>query len=94
MGKGTCSLDDFEHADLILEWSDKPRHQPPAMMGALHEAAARGTKVIAINPLRERGFTNFSDPKAMGEMIANTGMALHTAFTARIGGDPRCSKAS
>lgn len=88
VGKGTCSLDDFEHADLILVVGQNPATNHPRMMGALHEAAARGTKVIAINPLRERGFTNFSDPKAMGEMIANTGMAVaHRIYQVRIGGD-------
>ncbi|HNI38183.1 MAG TPA: FdhF/YdeP family oxidoreductase, partial [Pseudomonadales bacterium] len=88
VGKGTCSLDDFEHADLILVVGQNPATNHPRMMGALHEAAARGTKVIAINPLRERGFTNFSDPKAMGEMIANTGMAVaHRIHQVRIGGD-------
>lgn len=88
VGKGTCSLDDFEHADLIMVVGQNPATNHPRMMGALHEAAARGTKVIAINPLRERGFTNFSDPKAMGEMIANTGMAVaHRIYQVRIGGD-------
>ena len=88
VGKGTCSLDDFEHADLILVVGQNPATNHPRMMGALHEAAARGAKIIAINPLRERGFTNFSDPKAMGEMIANTGMAVaHRIYQVRIGGD-------
>ncbi len=88
VGKGTCSLADFEHADLIMVIGQNPATNHPRMMGALHEAAARGTKVIAINPLRERGFTNFSDPKAMGEMIANTGMAVaHRIYQVRIGGD-------
>ncbi|HRG49810.1 MAG TPA: FdhF/YdeP family oxidoreductase [Pseudomonadales bacterium] len=88
VGKGTCSLDDFEQADLILVVGQNPATNHPRMMGALHEAAARGTKIIAINPLRERGFTNFSDPKAMGEMIANTGMAVaHRIYQVRIGGD-------
>jgi predicted molibdopterin-dependent oxidoreductase YjgC len=44
VGKGTCSLDDFEHADLILVVGQNPATNHPRMMGALHEAAARGVR--------------------------------------------------
>jgi molybdopterin-dependent oxidoreductase alpha subunit len=58
------------------------------MMAALHAAAVRGAKVVAINPLKERGFTNFSDPKEVVEMLSNTGRAVaHRIYQVRIGGD-------
>ncbi len=88
VGKGTCQLDDFEHADLIWVIGQNPATNHPRMMAALHEAARRGAKVVAINPLRERGFTNFSDPKAVGEMFTNRGNAVaHRIVQVRIGGD-------
>ena len=65
-GKGTCSLDDFEHADLIVVIGQNPASNHPRMMAALYEARKRGARIVAINPMRERGFTNFSDPKNIG----------------------------
>ena len=88
MGKGTCSLEDFEHADLIMVLGQNPATNHPRMMGALHEASSRGATVIALNPLRELGFTNFSDPKNAREMLTNTGRQVaKKVYQVRIGGD-------
>ena len=44
--------------------------------------------VLAINPLRERGFANFSDPKNVGELLTNHGVAVADAiYPVQIGGD-------
>ena len=87
-GKGTCSLDDFERADLFLVISQNPASNHPRMMAALHEAKQRGATVLAINPLRERGFTHFSDPKNVGELLRNQGSAVADAiYQVQIGGD-------
>lgn len=88
MGKGTCSLDDFEHAELIMVIGQNPATNHPRMMGVLHEASRRGATIIAINPLVERGFTNFSDPKNVGEMLTNKGReVVKAAYQVKIGGD-------
>jgi molybdopterin-dependent oxidoreductase alpha subunit len=88
VGKGTCSLEDFDAAELIMVIGQNPASNHPRMMAALREATLRGTKVVAINPLRERGFTNFSDPKNFGEMISNTGIPVASRiYQVRIGGD-------
>ncbi|MEQ6343081.1 MAG: molybdopterin-dependent oxidoreductase [Gammaproteobacteria bacterium] len=68
VGKGTCSLDDFEKAELIMVIGQNPASNHPRMMGALDAAARRGATIIAINPLAERGFTNFADPKDVVRM--------------------------
>ncbi len=87
-GKGTCSLDDFEHADLFIVIGQNPASNHPRMMAALYEARRRGATVLAINPLRERGFTHFSDPKNVGELISGHGIAVADAiYQVRIGGD-------
>jgi molybdopterin-dependent oxidoreductase alpha subunit len=87
-GKGTCSLDDFERADLFLVIGQNPASNHPRMMAALHEAKQRGATVLAINPLRERGFTHFSDPKNVGELLRNQGSAVADAiYQVQIGGD-------
>ena len=88
IGKGTCSLDDFEHADLIMVLGQNPATNHPRMMAALHEASRRGATVIALNPLRELGFMNFSDPKNAKEMLTNTGRQVaKKVYQVRIGGD-------
>ena len=87
-GKGTCTLADFEHADLFIVIGQNPASNHPRMMAALHEARLRGATILAINPLRERGFTNFSDPKNVGELLGNRGVAVAEAvYQVTIGGD-------
>jgi molybdopterin-dependent oxidoreductase alpha subunit len=87
-GKGTCALDDFERADLIIVIGQNPASNHPRMMAALYEARKRGAVVLAINPLRERGFTDFSDPKHLGELVRGEGIAVaDEIYQVRIGGD-------
>ena len=87
-GKGTCTLEDFEHADLFLVIGQNPASNHPRMMAALYEARRRGATVLAINPLRERGFTHFSDPKNVGELVRGRGIEVADAiYQVRIGGD-------
>lgn len=88
MGKGTCSLDDFEKAELIVVIGQNPATNHPRMMAALHEAAKRGATIVAINPLTERGFVNFSDPKDVPEMTLNKGRRVAAkVYNVKIGGD-------
>jgi len=88
VGKGTCSLDDFEHADLIIVLGQNPASNHPRMMAALHAASKRGAKIIALNPLAELGFRNFSDPKDVVEMVTNTGRKIAgRVYPVKIGGD-------
>lgn len=88
MGKGTCSLDDFDHAQLIMVIGQNPATNHPRMMGALHEASKRGATIVAINPLTERGFVNFSDPKDITEMALGKGRKVAAKiYNVKIGGD-------
>lgn len=87
-GKGTCSLEDFERADLFIVIGQNPASNHPRMMTALYEARKRGATVLAINPLRERGFAHFSDPKNVGELLRDQGIAVaDEIYQVRIGGD-------
>lgn len=88
VGKGTCSLEDFERADLFIVIGQNPASNHPRMMTALYEARQRGATVLAINPLRERGFAHFSDPKNVGELLRDQGIAVaDEIYQVRIGGD-------
>jgi len=68
IGKGTVSLDDFEHCELIIAMGHNPGTNHPRMMGTLHEVARRGAPIIVFNPLRERALERFADPQNPLEM--------------------------
>ncbi len=88
VGKGTCSLEDFERAELIIVIGQNPASNHPRMMTALNAAAARGAAVIALNPLDELGFRNFADPKELGGMLTGRGRRVaRKVYRVRIGGD-------
>jgi molybdopterin-dependent oxidoreductase alpha subunit len=54
IGKGTVSLEDFDHCELIIAMGHNPGTNHPRMMGTLHEVSRRGVPIIVFNPLRER----------------------------------------
>jgi len=88
VSKGTCSLEDFERAELIMVIGQNPASNHPRMMAALHAANKRGAQIIAFNPLAELGFRNFSDPKEIGEMLTNRGRKIAgRVYAVKIGGD-------
>ena len=87
-GKGTAQLSDFELADCILVVGQNPATNHPRLMGTLHAASKRGATVLALNPIVERGFVNFSDPKDIGEMLTNRGHRVaKRVLQVAIGGD-------
>ncbi len=88
VGKGTATLEDFELADTFFIIGQNPQTNHPRMMGALHAAVKRGARVVAFNPLQERGFKSFSDPQDVGEMLTNTGLQIAMrVYQVKIGGD-------
>ncbi|HWA16257.1 MAG TPA: FdhF/YdeP family oxidoreductase, partial [Gemmatimonadales bacterium] len=62
IGKGSVTLEDFEHSDLIIVIGQNPGTNHPRMLTALERARHAGARIIAINPLREPGFMRFTDP--------------------------------
>ena len=69
IGKGTVSLEDFEHADAILVVGQNPGTNHPRMLSALADARARGAHVVAVNPLPEAGLLGFSDPQSATDVV-------------------------
>jgi molybdopterin-dependent oxidoreductase alpha subunit len=93
VSKGTCSLEDFEQAELIMVIGQNPASNHPRMMASLHAANKRGAHIIAFNPLAELGFRNFSDPKEIGEMLTNRGRKIAgRVYAVKIGGDQAALK--
>lgn len=87
-GKGTVTLDDFERCDAIFIFGQNPGTNHPRMLGELRAAARRGCRIVAVNPLRERGLERFASPQHASEMLtgASTSIASHY-YTPQIGGD-------
>jgi molybdopterin-dependent oxidoreductase alpha subunit len=87
IGKGSVSLDDIHHADLVFVVGQNPGTNHPRMLSALEETKRNGGKVIAVNTLPEAGLIRFKNPqKARGVIGPGTTIAdrfLHI----RAGGD-------
>ena len=88
VGKGTVTLEDFERAQAIFVFGQNPGTNHPRMLGELRAAAKRGCRIVAVNPLRERGLERFANPQDAREMLTggSTAIASHY-YTPRIGGD-------
>ena len=76
-GKGTVSLEDFAHCDLIFIVGQNPGTNHPRMLTTLREAAKRGCKIVAVNPLREVGLSRFAHPQKPLDMLTG-GVPLTT----------------
>lgn len=87
IGKGTVSLEDFNHADLIMVIGQNPGTNHPRMLTALRDAKHRGARILHVNPLPEAGLTAFKHPQDyMKANFGSTTLAdLH--LPVRIGGD-------
>ena len=86
IGKGTVSISDFDHADLIFVVGQNPGTNHPRMLTTLREAARRGATIVAVNPLREVALTRFAHPQKPLDMLAGTALAKHFVQIP-IGGD-------
>ncbi|TXS03119.1 hypothetical protein EAO73_20625 [Streptomyces sp. col6] len=86
VGKGSVSLEDLHHADLIIIAGQNPGTNHPRMLSALEEAKAAGAKIISVNPLPEAGLERFKNPQTPRGLLK--GAPLNDLFLQiRIGGD-------
>ena len=63
IGKGSVTLDDFNHGDLVIVIGQNPGTNHPRMLSALSDTKKNGGKIITINPLPEVGLMEFKDPQ-------------------------------
>jgi len=93
IGKGTVSLEDFDHAEMIISMGHNPGTNHPRMMGTLHEVARRGAPIIVFNPLRERALERFADPQDAVEMATFSATGIASAYyQVKVGGDAAALK--
>ncbi|PLZ02026.1 CbbBc protein [Burkholderia sp. WAC0059] len=88
IGKGTVTLEDFEHADTLLIFGQNPATNHPRMLGELRECAKRGATIVSINPLKERGLERFASPQHPIEMLTFSSTKIASTFIQpKLGGD-------
>lgn len=85
---GTCTLDDFEHCDMILFFGQNTGTNSPRLLHPLQAAARRGCHIGTFNPVRERGLIEFADPQDPRQMLTRSGTAISEIYLqVRPGGD-------
>jgi len=93
IGKGTVSLEDFDHADLIISMGHNPGTNHPRMMTTLHAAARRGAPIVVFNPLRERALERFAAPQDPLEMATFSATDIASDYLqVKVGGDAAALK--
>lgn len=68
-GKGSVTLEDFSHTDLIVMMGINPATNMPRMLDNLQKAKDNGAKIIAINPLKEAGLIGFNNPQQVKGVV-------------------------
>ena len=92
IGKGTVTLDDFNHSDLILVIGQNPGTNHPRMLTALRDAKRKGSKIIHINPLPEAGLERFKHPQDYMNLDFKSTKLSDFHLQVKIGGDAALMK--
>ncbi|WP_448701418.1 FdhF/YdeP family oxidoreductase [Mucilaginibacter sp. AW1-3] len=93
IGKGTVTLDDFYHTDVILVIGQNPGTNHPRMLTALEKAKKNGSKIIAINPLHEAGLIAFKNPQTVKGALGFSTTLADLYLQVKINGDMALLKA-
>jgi molybdopterin-dependent oxidoreductase alpha subunit len=88
VGKGTVTLEDFDHCDAIFSFGHNPGTNHPRMLTTLREASKRGAPIIVFNPLKERGLERFAAPQDPVEMATFSSTPIASSYyQLKVGGD-------
>ncbi|GAA4761596.1 FdhF/YdeP family oxidoreductase [Citricoccus nitrophenolicus] len=87
IGKGTVSLEDLEHSELVFVVGQNPGTNHPRMLGSLAECRRNGGKVVAVNPLPEAGLLRFKDPQTPKGLLADGERISDEFLQIKVGGD-------
>ncbi len=63
IGKGSVTLEDFNHAELVIVIGQNPGTNHPRMLSALEDTKKHGGQIMTINPLPEVGLMAFKNPQ-------------------------------
>ena len=87
IGKGTVSLEDIHHAELVFVVGQNPGTNHPRMLSALRDCKNNGGKIVAVNPLPEAGLLNFKDPQSLNGVIGGGTTIADEFLKIKVGGD-------
>ncbi len=87
IGKGTVSLEDFDHSECILVIGQNPGTNHPRMLTALRDAKRNGAKIIHVNPLPETGLVRFKHPQDYMKLSFGSEQLADIHLQVKIGGD-------
>lgn len=93
IGKGSVTLEDLHHADVLVIMGQNPGTNHPRMLSALQKAKENGAKIITINPLPEAGLMNFRNPQRVKNLIGQATKLTDLFLQIRINADHALLKA-
>ena len=86
-GKGSVTLEDFQHADCILLIGQNPGTNHPRMLTTLQQASLRGARIISLNPLLEAGAQAFIHPQKFWTWLGHGTPIAALHLPVRVSGD-------
>jgi molybdopterin-dependent oxidoreductase alpha subunit len=93
IGKGSVTLDDIHHAEVIIILGQNPGTNHPRMLTALQKAKENGAVIIAVNPLPETGLLNFLNPQTVKGVLNIRTHLTDIFLQVKINGDMALLKA-
>ena len=93
VGKGTVTLEDFDHCDAIFSFGHNPGTNHPRMLATLRAASLRGAPIVVFNPRKERSLERFKSPQHGLEMTVGKAVPIASHYyQLKIGGDAAAVK--
>ncbi len=77
---GTVMLHDFGETDCILSFGQNVGTNSPRMLHQLQEARERDVPILVFNPLREKGWEEFTNPQHPGQMATGGKTIICTQY--------------
>ncbi|MCU0440883.1 MAG: FdhF/YdeP family oxidoreductase [Bacteroidia bacterium] len=93
IGKGSVTLADFEHAEVIIILGQNPGTNHPRMLSALQQAKSKGCTIISVNPLPEAGLLAFNNPQKLKGVLGLQPELTDLFLQVKINGDLALLKA-
>ena len=93
IGKGSVTLEDFDHAELVIVIGQNPGTNHPRMLSALEKTKENGGKIISINPIKEIGLVNFKNPQKPAHLLGRSSVLTDLYLQVKINADVALLKA-
>lgn len=87
IGKGSVTLEDFYHAEVIIILGQNPGTNHPRMLSALQKAKEKGCTIISVNPLVEAGLVAFNNPQTIKGAVGLKTSLTDIFLQVKINGD-------